>query len=441
MNRMLIIAIVVALAAAIFVNFKSEVKCAIIATTVQMSLYANAYFGASLLFDGLSGDSPHPYLDVDIGYLNNLKLKGIWLSRYFLKDQFLLKDAEAVVHHDIINRLTAQYKRQNLTTASIIKRVPTFRWGDIDRDTFFREYVQKGVPVVIKGFPSNAVKVWTPEYFAAHYGDHKIDVINTSAVQSISSTLSDFVRLSAVGEPLYLRSLSDIFDKHPELIDDVGFHQFDEHMSGQYMASQIFMGNGKVGSGTSYHCANFNNLFFQIAGRKKWTFVDPHYEALMYPMFNSLSMDVASFVTTVALAQPEMMAEHFPLYALAPKLTAVLEPGDVLMNPPWNWHMVENLDSSSIGVATRWFIPSGHVYQNSVHSTLQFFSPHMWGLYYLRTLNKMKNVTGHKATNTPPMDDRLNFGKKGSARGYVPRIFPDSFYAAQDSDYFVAQEE
>lgn len=439
MNRFRFIAILVVIVGVFIVNFKSEFKCAVIATTVQFSLYANAYFGASLFFDGLSGDPPP--LPLDIGYWNNLKLKGIWLSRYFLKDQFLWKTEEETIHRNIIERVATQYKRLNLNESSIISQVPTFKWSDIDKETFFKEYVQKGAPVIIKGFPSKAAKVWSPDYFAANYGDHKIDVINTSAVQSISSTMSDFVRLSAAGEPLYLRSLSDIFDKHPELVDDVGFHTFDDYMRGQYMTSQIFMGNGKVGSGTSYHCANFNNLFFQIAGRKKWTFVDPHYEAFMYPMFNALSMDVASFVTTVALAQPEVMAKYFPLYALAPKLTAVLEPGDVLMNPPWNWHMVENVDSSSIGVATRWFLPPGHQYQNSVHSTLQFFSPHMWGLYYSRTLNKMNNVTGHKPTNTPPMDDRINFGKKGSARAYVPRIFPDSFYAAPDQDYFVAQEE
>ena len=35
--------------------------------------------------------------------------------------------------------------------------------------------------------------------------------------------------------------------------------------------------------------------------------------------------------------------------------------------------MIENLESESIGVATRWFFPSeGHVYQNSLHSTLQW---------------------------------------------------------------------
>ena len=112
-------------------------------------------------------------------------------------------------------------------------------------------------------------------------------------------------------------------------------------MAGQYLTSQIFMNTGRSSTGTSYHCANFNNLFFMVRGRKKWTFVDPNYTPLMYPMYNAKSMDMASFLTTVALANQTMMAKYFPLYRLVPKMTAVLEPGDVLMNPQVSFLQLE----------------------------------------------------------------------------------------------------
>ena len=35
--------------------------------------------------------------------------------------------------------------------------------------------------------------------------------------------------------------------------------------------------------------------------------------------------------------------------------------------------MVEALDADSVTAATRWFLPSGHVYQQSVHSVLQWY--------------------------------------------------------------------
>ena len=50
-------------------------------------------------------------------------------------------------------------------------------------------------------------------------------------------------------------------------------------------------------------------------------------------MFNKKAMDVGSFLTTIALANSSLMETYFPLYRYAPKMTAVLEPGDILMNP------------------------------------------------------------------------------------------------------------
>jgi hypothetical protein len=102
---------------------------------------------------------------------------------------------------------------------------------------------------------------------------------------------------------------------------------------------------------------------------------------------------------------------------------------------------VENLDETSIGVATRWFIPRRHQFQNSVHSMMQMFSTYMWKTYYTRMLNKQRQISSHPPSNTPPMDERINFGKKGTAVSYHPKIFPDSFYAAQENGFVVAQEE
>ena len=146
---------------------------------------------------------------------------------------------------------------------------------------FLDNYVRSGVPVVIKNFSNKAIRDWSAQYFAEKYPNHLADVINTSSVTTQQATLSEFFEKSSKGEPLYLRSLSNIFDVDPSLVDEVGFRAFDKYMDGQYLASQIFMNTGRKNTGTSYHCANFNNLFFMIKGRKKWTFVDPNYTPLM----------------------------------------------------------------------------------------------------------------------------------------------------------------
>jgi hypothetical protein len=43
-------------------------------------------------------------------------------------------------------------------------------------------------------------------------------------------------------------------------------------------------------------------------------------------------------------------------------------------------------------------------------------------------VNLQRGIRAHGATNTPPIDERFNFGKEGSALDFVPRIFPDLLY-------------
>mmetsp|Transcript_6092 Transcript_6092/g.11642 ORF Transcript_6092/g.11642 Transcript_6092/m.11642 type:complete len:117 (-) Transcript_6092:168-518(-) len=109
-------------------------------------------------------------------------------------------------------------------------------------------------------------------------------------------------------------------------------------------------------------------------------------------------------------------------------MVAVLEPGDVLFNPPWQWHMIDNLEATSIGVASRYLMPVTQHYQNTVHSSLQFLSSYIWRTYYSKMVNLQRGVRAHGASNTPPLDERLNFDKKGSALAYRPKLFPELVY-------------
>lgn len=53
------------------------------------------------------------------------------------------------------------------------------------------------------------------------------------------------------------------FSCHQELNDQLGHRNFDSYIKARFITAQIFMGMTST-SGTSYHCANFNNLFFQV---------------------------------------------------------------------------------------------------------------------------------------------------------------------------------
>mmetsp|Transcript_6091 Transcript_6091/g.11639 ORF Transcript_6091/g.11639 Transcript_6091/m.11639 type:complete len:325 (-) Transcript_6091:85-1059(-) len=312
-------AVVCLLAVAAYFN-GVEFKAALGATALQTYLYGNALFALPLFGNGFSYDqndgSILPVLDM--GYFNLLQLKFIYVSRFIGRDQFLFNDYAKKILLDIELRLDAQFKENgwDFTTFNEIP-VPSVNHNEADSVEIYEKYVKKGIPFVVRGNPSRAVDLWSPDYFAAEYGSHDVSVINTTSVKVINMNISDYVDSQQEGNTngaLYIRSLSDIFDDHPELKTDVGYAEFGEkHLGSMFVTAQIFMGM-KQGTGTSYHCANWNNLFFQINGRKKWTFVSPRYNALMYPMFNEKSMDVASFLTVFSLDNQEAMDTAYPLY-------------------------------------------------------------------------------------------------------------------------------
>jgi hypothetical protein len=166
----------------------------------------------------------------------------------------------------------------------------------------------------------------------------------------------------------YLEQGTDILKDNAELQEDLEVHKLsayaqNKHVSGPgekipgYFYSQLFMGLFPS-LGITFHCANYNNIFLMVHGRKKWTFVHPAHSFFVYPWYLKLARSAGSLISWHLLKQPnsaELIQRDFPLFRYAPKFEYVMEPGDLLYNPSWNWHMVENLDDESIGVASRWY--------------------------------------------------------------------------------------
>jgi hypothetical protein len=118
------------------------------------------------------------------------------------------------------------------------------------------------------------------------------------------------------------------------------------HMKVGY--EQIFV--GREGTGSPFHHAAVYNMFYQIDGKKQWWFIDPYDSFLCYPM---------AFLGRAAgalqcLWPNQYNKEAYPLFPYCPVYTAVLEPGDVLFNPPYWWHSIKNLSETTVAVASRW---------------------------------------------------------------------------------------
>lgn len=115
---------------------------------------------------------------------------------------------------------------------------------------------------------------------------------------------------------------------------------------------QLFLGH--AGQGATVHCAMTVNLFRQISGRKKWYFLPPSQTPyLRAKIFTN------GYAATSHTLQPLRDAPGSPWFGRLERYTATLEPGDLMINPPWWWHSVENLPGEGLiaGVSTR-FRPS-----------------------------------------------------------------------------------
>lgn len=153
-------------------------------------------------------------------------------------------------------------------------------------------------------------------------------------------------------EEFYVAGAASIFKHHPELIEMVendltrSITPNSDNVTPEFY--QLFLGHSR--QGTTIHCALTINLFRQISGRKKWYFIPPSQTPYL-----RAKVYANGFSATSKTIQPHNGKAGSPWFNKLKRYTVTLEPGDLLLNPPWWWHGVENLPGEElvVGVATR----------------------------------------------------------------------------------------
>jgi len=97
--------------------------------------------------------------------------------------------------------------------------------------------------------------------------------------------------------------------------------------------------------GTGWHCDICNNFIVQVVGVKRWIMVDPIYSVYMRPT-------MVNGKTAIAGAHVSIAKETLPYF---PHHIVDLHPGDMLYNPEWYWHSIENrpVGPYSFGLVSR----------------------------------------------------------------------------------------
>jgi hypothetical protein len=290
---------------------------------------------------------------------------------FFLRNFFQKPDLFQSMMKQIEKDLSAQLP----VLDNDIGEIECYRPEEFSADSLKKMFLEDIRPIVIKGYAKQhaCVRDWTPEYFKSKYGDFKVFYTSTDKlVNDDGKTLSAFIDGVLAGDKsrAYIENLSDIFNTFPELHDQIGLEKI-KHYLGDFASyhriAQLFIGG--PGTGAVYHCANELNCFLNVYGKKQWYFVHPKYAAAMYSTIFNKGFFVGSFVKHNA---PRSFAEaQFPLYNRIPKLRITLEPGDMLINPPWWWHAINNVTPSTIAVATRWEILTDNMRQNPAYDFVQ----------------------------------------------------------------------
>jgi hypothetical protein len=284
--------------------------------------------------------------------------------RYHTNDNWLWEEWHDSIIKDAVALLESRNAKKD---DEQIVTIPHFDYNEITPKKFYNDFVRMGRPAIIRNFPIKAMK-WTPELINEKVGNYSSQMRCTGALLK-HMTISEYMasRFEPNATVCYLEQGTDVLGENPHLSDDLEIEKFSEYAMNKktppggkapgFIFSQLFFGLFPS-LGITYHCANYNNFFLMMHGRKKWWFVHPAHSFFMYPQFLDVMRSSASRISWKALHAENSSAiidKYFQLFRYVPKYQFVMERGDILFNPAWNWHMVENLGEESIGVATRWY--------------------------------------------------------------------------------------
>lgn len=248
---------------------------------------------------------------------------------------------------------------------------------------FHERYFLTGLPVVLEGAAADwpAIQKWTPDFLMRYCGNDEIDVLDgqhwtVGGGSAVVTTTESRLRVRELMEVVksggaWYGAFLELLDKYADLRSDLDLsfvarygHTRQRIPWQRNVLAKMYVGG--PGTSTSFHCAGVSNLYVQAHGRKKWVLVQPEYTPFMYPA----PQRGINWQSWVDFRNPDLAS--CPLYRLVDRRETVLEPGDVLWNPPFVWHGVANL-TESIAVSLWWINVTRGFSNNFLFSALTLF--------------------------------------------------------------------
>lgn len=233
---------------------------------------------------------------------------------------------------------------------------------DLSADEFTRRFLQRSVPVVLRGEPAaqRLAEICSLARMEARFGDVRVPVKRATSrvfharpdeepdrvVEMTVRALAAYVRAPPAGVWCYLHQVTvDAFGR--ELTDAIALPA----VLGAGVAGRRRMWIGPPGSATALHHDLSDNLVMMADGTKRVTLFDPYQGRYLYPHPASSE---AHHVSRIAFdGDGAADAAEFPLFERAARAVVVVEAGDVLFIPAHWWHFAENL-SAAVSLNVWW---------------------------------------------------------------------------------------
>jgi hypothetical protein len=255
---------------------------------------------------------------------------------------------------------------------------PIDRLHDVDSETFHREIVPRGEPVVLEGlvrdWPAVRAGVRSPEAASAYLagldsgaeGDAVLVPAGLKGRMFYEPGLAKFNfarrKLSVTGVLQHLARYSHFEDPPSAALQCAhiaeclpGFEASNPMpLMNADVHPRLWLGNAFL---TPAHIDELDNLACVVAGRRRFTLFPPEQVRNLY--IGPVDFTPAGApVSLVSLKSPDF--EQFPRFreALAASRVVDLEPGDALFIPAVWWHHVESFDVVNVLVNYWWQQPS-----------------------------------------------------------------------------------
>jgi hypothetical protein len=214
------------------------------------------------------------------------------------------------------------------------------------QDEFVRELVEGSRPMVFTGIADTmpACGKWSLDWLEREHGS-----VFLGAKQL---TVRDWIaKMKAASQRREIEYLSIPLSAIPGLDADVPFPRYQRLSS--LLRIELWVGPG--GTRTPVHCDYSENLFLQVAGRKRFQLYPPSAisvfkPALDYPLYRDYALEYADHELDGRGCPLDQLLAREPL---KPAFDFVIEPGEVLYLPYRWYHRVSGLEPS-FSASARW---------------------------------------------------------------------------------------